>query len=366
MANKPRVLILGGAGFIGRNLVTYIVKNNLASFIRVADKALIEGALLGAPHKDAFSNPIVDYLQVNLVNPVGIEKAFTHPGGGFNLVFNFAAETRYSQSDEVYIQKILNIAVNCATEAVKHKITKFIQMSTAQIYQPEKDFSKENGKLDPWTNPAKFQLQTEEALKKIPNLPLVIVRPAIVYGPGDITGLCPRLVCGALYKSLNKKMKVLWTSDMKCHTVHVNDVAKGLWHVATSPACAIGSVWNMADKNDTDQGKINKQIEALFGIKTGFISAVKCKFAKLNLPMVVEEINRRHLKPWSELLKSSGIENTPLTPYVEEELISKKHLAVDGSAIEGTGFKYDVPNLTTDNLREVVDYFARQNLFPKI
>jgi dTDP-D-glucose 4,6-dehydratase len=89
MANKPRVLILGGAGFIGRNLVTYIVKNNLASFIRVADKALIEGALLGAPHKDAFSNPIVEYLQVNLVNPVGIEKAFTHPGGGFNLVFNF-------------------------------------------------------------------------------------------------------------------------------------------------------------------------------------------------------------------------------------------------------------------------------------
>ncbi len=38
MASKPRVLVLGGCGFVGRNFVTFLVQNDLASKIRVADK----------------------------------------------------------------------------------------------------------------------------------------------------------------------------------------------------------------------------------------------------------------------------------------------------------------------------------------
>ena len=39
-SDKPRVLILGGTGFVARHLVKYLVDNNLASKIRVADKQL--------------------------------------------------------------------------------------------------------------------------------------------------------------------------------------------------------------------------------------------------------------------------------------------------------------------------------------
>jgi len=38
MADKPKVLILGGVGFIGRNLVTFLAQNNLVSKIGVSDK----------------------------------------------------------------------------------------------------------------------------------------------------------------------------------------------------------------------------------------------------------------------------------------------------------------------------------------
>jgi len=200
-------------------------------------------------------------------------------------------------------------------------------------------------------------------LKKIPGLPLVIIRPAMVYGPGDVKEIIPRLVCGAIYKNLNKKMKTLWTAELKINTVHVNDLCKGLWHAAMK--CPNGSVWNLVDKNDTTQGKLNKYIETIFGIKTGFISKVKCQFAQLNLGMVVEEINRRHLKPWSDMLKAAGITNSPLSPYVEEELILKHHLCIDGSAIESTGFKYDIPSPTVELLKEEIAYFTVQNLFPK-
>lgn len=45
----------------------------------------------------------------------------------------------------------------------------------------------ENG--DPWTFVAKYKLQVEQDLKNIPDLKYTILRPAIVYGPGDRNGL---------------------------------------------------------------------------------------------------------------------------------------------------------------------------------
>jgi len=65
----PRVLICGGTGFIGRNLVAYLVENNLAESIRVADKVMPATAYLNEKCKKAFDNPVVDYKQCNLVNP---------------------------------------------------------------------------------------------------------------------------------------------------------------------------------------------------------------------------------------------------------------------------------------------------------
>lgn len=48
---------------------------------------------------------------------------------------------------------------------------------------------KEDDATDPWTFVAKHKLQVEHDLKKIPNLAYTILRPAIVYGLGDKTGL---------------------------------------------------------------------------------------------------------------------------------------------------------------------------------
>uniref|UniRef100_A0A8W8P4F6 3-beta hydroxysteroid dehydrogenase/isomerase domain-containing protein n=1 Tax=Magallana gigas TaxID=29159 RepID=A0A8W8P4F6_MAGGI len=52
---KPRVLVLGGTGFIGRNLVTYLVQNDLVSKVRVADKVPPALAWLNQKHKVRFN-----------------------------------------------------------------------------------------------------------------------------------------------------------------------------------------------------------------------------------------------------------------------------------------------------------------------
>lgn len=38
MGDKPAVLILGGVGFIGRNLTQFIVEHDLAREVRIVDK----------------------------------------------------------------------------------------------------------------------------------------------------------------------------------------------------------------------------------------------------------------------------------------------------------------------------------------
>ncbi|KAF7722582.1 hypothetical protein EC973_002935 [Apophysomyces ossiformis] len=365
------VLVLGGVGFIGRHFVDYLVKNNLVapSNIRVADKALPQTAYLSEAHKETFAK--VEFKQTNLINPNSIQACFQRTDGKeFDYVFNFAAETKYSQVPEVYQERIYQLSINCAKEAAKRNVKVFVEMSTAEVYDSDQDASTESSKIKPWTVVAKHKYKAEEELKKIKGLNLVILRPAVVYGPGALNGLTPRLIIGRIYKHLNEEMKLLWSKDLKLNTVHVDDVTRATWHTANwylkhGKTNDRVPVFNLADKEDTDQETINKQLQSIFGITTGYHGSVVSSFAKLNLDSVIEDVNEKHLAPWAELVRKSDIQVTPLSPYLDEELLYNNALSVDGSKIEReTGFVYTVPKLTQEKLEEIIDYYRALKVWP--
>ena len=41
-------------------------------------------------------------------------------------------------------------------------------------------------------------------------------------------------------------------------------------------------------------------------------------------------MNEKHMEGWATMCKAAGILNTPLTPYLDPELLAHNHLAVDG------------------------------------
>jgi len=275
-----------------------------------------------------------------------------------------AGETKYSQTDEVYKENIIDVSTTCANAAAKAGVSRFVEVSTAQVYDADKKPSNESAKIKPWTKLAKAKFDAEEALRKIKGLNLVVVRPAIVYGPGDIGGITPRIITAAVYKQLGETMEFLWDKDLKINTVHVFDVVGALWHL--TKAGNVGDVYNLADQNDSDQGTVNKLLEPIYGIKTDFMGNMKSKLAtSVAMKTVAETANEKHLKPWSDLCKAKGIVNTPLTPYLDEELLYNNSLSVDGSKITSTGFAYKKPKMSEADLREVINYFSELNFFPK-
>lgn len=102
----------------------------------------------------------------------------------------------------------------------------------------------------------------------------------------------------------------------------------------------------------------------LFGIKTGFYGTTMSMLARVKMDSAVELANKTHLAPWLALLKAHGIKNTPLSPFLHKQLLYDNALHVDGTAIEAAGFKYAVPALTAEGLRDVVLQHIAQGIFP--
>jgi len=249
----------------------------------------------------------------------------------------------------------------------KNGCTRFIEVSTAQVYShkgvPDGGWTEE-GTIAPWTGIGRARLEAEAKVGQTAGLDYVVLRPAVVYGPGDVVGLTPRIVIGAIYKESGETMELLWSRSLKINTVHVNDVVRAIWHMHDHGES--GQIFNLVDKHDTDQGKINEVFEQLYGIATSFLGKTKSSIAKaLGMKQLTDMVNDKHLKPWSDLCKSKGILDTPLTPYLDEELLYKCETYINGNLIESTGFQYNVPNMTVDGLREVINDYIAKGHFPQ-
>ncbi|XP_043479135.1 uncharacterized protein LOC122509264 [Leptopilina heterotoma] len=362
-AGKPAAIILGGCGFIGRNLVEYLLDNELVSFLRVVDKVPPQTAWLNGKHKKLFEHPLLEFRSANLINPVSCQNALA-ADIHIDYVFNCAGETKSGQTDPIYREGIYKLSMNCAQQAANIGVDRFIEISSGNLNSSEKISHKEDDATDPWTFTAKYKLQVETEIKNIPNLKYVVLRPPIVYGPGDRNSLAPRLIIGAVYKHLGEMMKLLWGADLHMNTVHVKDVARAIWHVADKTE-AIGQVYNLVDEGNSTQGTISAIISEIFNINHDYWGVALSTLAKSDMNSVVEEINDKHMAPWAEICKADGIENSPLSPYIDQELLYNKHLYLSpGKLSADTGFKYLYPKLTKDTLKEVLDDFIAMNIFP--
>lgn len=70
--------------------------------------------------------------------------------------------------------------------------------------------------------------------------------------------------------------------------------------------------------------------------------------------MIVEEINEKHMGPWAEMCMKDNTENTPITPFMDAELLQNCHLNVSNEKLKATGYRLTMPILTQESIEEVI------------
>ena len=157
-------------------------------------------------------------------------------------------------------------------------------------------------------------------------------------------------------------MEFLWGEELRVHAIHVQDVAALLWHLLCG--AEVGQVYNGVDDSDLTQGEFNKIMEQVFKVKTNCRGSITSMIASMKIEEIVEEANGGHMEPWTELLMKDKIDYTPVSPYLVPELLSSKHLSMDGSKVKASGFELSCPKLTKELVVDSIKYWAKMKLFP--
>ncbi|MCD5457577.1 dTDP-glucose 4,6-dehydratase [Lactobacillus delbrueckii] len=128
-----KIIVTGGAGFIGSNFVFYMMKKHPDYKIICLDKLTYAGNL--STLKDVMDKPNFRFVKLDICDREGVYKFFEeeHP----DVVVNFAAESHVDRSienPEIFLQtNIIGTSV-LMDSCRKYRIKRYHQVSTDEVY----------------------------------------------------------------------------------------------------------------------------------------------------------------------------------------------------------------------------------------
>ncbi|KAJ1883275.1 hypothetical protein H4R99_000599 [Coemansia sp. RSA 1722] len=381
----PSYLVFGCANFYGRALIQQLCKerDQAVSAGEDAQSWTIRGVDKVLPQLASFPQDVLglystfDYRMGNLRNNDFLQQVFSlNQARSWDYVINFAAEHKFGQSAQVYEHDVYRLSMAIGQLAAQNSVGVLVQLSTAHVFKSKGNAKHaEDDKLDPPNELCLAHIKAEKELAGIANLPLVVLRPALCYGPGDRQNVVPMLIAALLSKVDGEKMPVLWDKDLRVNTVHVDDVAHAALKTARWFCRKPGSVvFNLADPGDTTNAALAQSVSAVFGCEPNFhSSAVNFIVKRLKTAELTEEVNESLLGPWMDLLTAHGISNSTLSPYLDQEhpycRLDSHPLGVDGSKIAGApeiGFSYKHRQVTVEALKAIIEEFQELGQWPRI
>jgi dTDP-glucose 4,6-dehydratase len=145
-----KILVTGGAGFMGSNFIRYIMQKYPDYSVINLDKLTYAGNLENL--KDIEKNPKYRFIKGDISKEDDVEKALE---GGIDLIINFAAETHVDRSimdPKAFLETDI-FGTYILLEALRSgKASKMVQISTDEVFgmvHDVKDEFTEESKFDP-------------------------------------------------------------------------------------------------------------------------------------------------------------------------------------------------------------------------
>jgi len=180
-----RVLVTGGAGFIGSNFVHYSLQNFTKDEIVVLDKLTYAANFENI--KGLLKNRNFKFIKGDICNRKLIEKILKE---GVDAIINFAAETHVDRSigfPSDFVNTNIVGTFTLLDAARKFDVDKFEQISTDEVYgSSQLDSFKETDRFNPSSPYAASKAAADELVHSYwitYKLPVVITRSTNNYGP---------------------------------------------------------------------------------------------------------------------------------------------------------------------------------------
>jgi len=270
-----RILVTGGAGFIGSNFINYILGSRKDILIVNLDKLTYAGNLQNL--KSVENHPNYTFVKGDIVNDELVSYLFqkyeiTH-------VINFAAESHVDRSilgSEIFFRTNV-LGTNVLLENAKRfRVEKFIQISTDEVYGslgPEGQFE-ETTPLQPNSPYAASKAAADMmalAFHHTYHVPVVITRCSNNYGPYQFP---EKLIPLMIINSLNNKKLPVYGDGMNVRDwIYVIDHNKAVELVFDKGK--VGEVYNVGANTEKPNIEIIKLLLKHTGKTEDLIEYVK-------------------------------------------------------------------------------------------
>jgi len=232
--NLSGISILGGTGFIGKNLIEFLVSKNVDG-INVLSRN---------------NNPIkgISIIQGDLLNEDALHKLVS----GQKIVVNLA----YIPND---YHKNIKAIEKLANACIKAKVSKFVHLSTAVVFGRVKTSSiNEETQCNPLTEYEQTKYAIEQHLELFfkNKIELIIIRPTAVFGEGGLNLL--KIIDCLKYKSrFFNTFLIMIYGKRNMHLLPVKEVVKCIDFLLQSKKNLSGEKFIISQ----DQNKLNTYFE---------------------------------------------------------------------------------------------------------
>ena len=248
-------LVTGSSGYVGGYLVTALVD------------AGWEVRATGRRPRPEHLPAEVDYQPADLAGDDDLAPLVD----GITHVFHLAGASS-SRSDEEEMQRVNVGGTSRLVEAAADaKVERFLHMSTTAVYGEEEQLPlpvREDVEPHPSRGYGKAKLGAERAALEAAEggLPVVILRPVSVYGPGAVKLLASAILDVAIERRAGLERVVIHREPIEQRMVHLHDVLRATLHLAEHPDAA-GRAFNVTSGVYPSSHEVAEAIGAEFGME---------------------------------------------------------------------------------------------------
>jgi nucleoside-diphosphate-sugar epimerase len=338
--SEPLALVTGTTGFIAARLVPAL---------------LAEGFRVRATGRRPRPDDLPEEVEYQPADLAGEAELLDPLCEGVTHVFHLAGASSSKSTQEEMERNNIDATARLLDAAGRGPLERFVHMSSTSIYGEEKQLplpvredvepnaSRGYGK-------AKWGAEQEVWARSRDGMPVVVLRPVTVYGPGATKLLASAILDTAIERAAGLPRLAVAAEPMEQRLLHVDDLIAATIHLARSQE-AVGRAFNVVDGIYPSSHDVGRVLADCFGME---------------LAVGGEGLDEDRRRRVHEHLVSQGMEPAILFTPDRLRLMTKtnRNNRLSTEAIESTGFRFsrtDFAAAVADN----VEWYRSQGWLPR-